>query len=275
MKINTLVLILVIIVSNNTSMRGALYEIPTGKEGITCSVRSLSLHETEWLFFRDQAFRYTRDLMIWGAFKNDTEGALLYLSQRENKDFLKRLHELYEPVEVRIQNNSDVPVVIPRTNYIKSYGHAVVVAEELVKRYPNFKKHTVLASLYAAGLGLIGGLFAGMLGVCAVQCFKNYTNKFVGVGLAIGALAALIPMAIAASFAGRASALHKKYSRLRSLAPKLKTATGSIIPLTQGDLYTIPPKSTFIDTLILYRPHMNSVDVSGNPTSSGPELTVR
>ncbi|MEI7580711.1 MAG: hypothetical protein WCJ17_02840 [bacterium] len=238
--------------------------INTGVPGTTCRVRSLSAHELELLFFRDQAFRYTRDLMVWGAFKNDTEGALLYLSQRDNKDFLKHLHELYEPVEVSIQNNSDAPVVVPRTNYIKAYGHAAVVAEELVKRYPGFKKHTVLASLYAAGLGVVALPFALILAFCAAASFTQLKGEILGTGLVIGALATFIPMAIAASFAGRARALHKKYEHLKSLAPTIKNAQGVKTKLAQTATYTIPPHSQFTDIFILYRPQVLSAALKNN-----------
>jgi|GEM_PF-3987506 len=237
--------------------------INTGIPGTTCSVRSLSEHELESLFFRDQSLRYVRDLMIWGVFKNDVDGALLYISQKDNKDFLRRLYELYEPVEVRIKNDSDSSIVIPRTHYIKAYGQAAVVAEELVKNYPHFKKHTVLASLYAAVLGVVAVPFAAILGVLALALFKE-KKSIAGTGLAIGALSTFIPMAITASFAGRAQGLHKKYARLKSLAPTIKKTTGLRKPLAQSTTYTIPPHSEFIDILILYRPRVDSVVAQAN-----------
>jgi hypothetical protein len=251
------------------------YPMNTGKPGVTCSVRPLSNHELEWTFFKDKALRYTKDLMLWGAYRQDTSGTLLYLSQQENHDFLKHMHELYEAVEVTIKNESHTDITIPRMQYLKVYARAAVVAEEFVKQYPNFKKHTVLASIYASLLGLAGLAVATIGGMCIwAVCQAAHNRVAGGVGAGVFAIAALVPFILTASIAGRASALYKKQKRLRSLGPKLRTSQGVMMPLPTQHVsqYTIPAQSTFVDTLIIYRPHIPSAGIS--PDHNQPEQLI-
>jgi hypothetical protein len=226
--------------------------LKTGDLPLQCTVRPLSAHEIEALFFTDEAMSYTKKLATFGLFcsgESAFAGAALATSQALNYQNMKVFKELFEPVQVVIHNKSDAPITVTRNQYITAYAKAAVLSEDLIHLYPNFKKHVASSAICTGVLGVT----TSVLTVFGIHACLSDKMELGGMSLFAAVLFA-IPLLFSSYFTTRAVKLRSKYNKLKSLAPMLKKQNGISAPLLQAATYTIPPYATFTDVLVIYKP---------------------
>ncbi|MEI7580712.1 MAG: hypothetical protein WCJ17_02845 [bacterium] len=234
---------------NITASHSRYTSIDTGQPDVTCITRQLAKHEKEWLLFGDEYVRYAK--LNLQVFPKDSFWMLQYPE--------------YNLIEVIIKNDSQKPLLLKRNEYLSQYKSHVVALDHLLAQYALLARPDSYASNCAA-LGVIAAMQATLLGFGLIDD-KIVRRVAVGGTLFVGAL--LVWLSVIVKKMRRCLV---KYRKLKNLAPVLKTADGRKTPMDVSDFYTIPPHTTFIDTLIVDQSSVKNLPHVPQPHKVAPAI---